>query len=159
MHTYDFSPMFRYSVGFDRMQKLLEASSARTEVSYPPYNIETDNEETYRISVAVAGFEMDELNISVEDGTLSITGIKSDEKGSKNYIHQGIAGRNFRLKFNLADYIKVNTANIDNGMLMIDLERKIPEELKPKQIKITANSTKPLSERVKNLIGSEKEAA
>ena len=96
MRTYDFSPMFRYSVGFDRMQRLMDAASVRTEATYPPYNIETDGEDTYRITVAVAGFDKHELEVTVENGTLTIIGNKAYEAESTNFLHRGISGRNFR---------------------------------------------------------------
>lgn len=159
MNTYDFSPMLRYSVGFDRMQRLLETSTERSETSYPPYNIETRDNDSYRVSIAVAGFEMDELDVIVENEFLSITGTKTDRDNSENFVHHGIAGRNFRLKFNLAEYIKINGASLRNGVLMIDLEREIPEELKPRQIDIKVLEQKPLAERAKKYVGSEKKAA
>ena len=159
MRTYDFSPMFRYSVGFDRMQRLLETATARSEASYPPYNIETNNDDAYRISVAVAGFEMKELDVVVENETLTISGVKTNPKESENFMHRGIAARNFQLQFNLADYIIINGANLENGLLVIDLQREVPEELKPRKIEIKTNKIKTLAERAKNLIGSEKEAA
>mgnify|MGYP001172323012 CR=1 FL=1 len=159
MNTYDFSPMLRYSVGFDRMQRLLETTTGRSETSYPPYNIETNNEDSYRVSVAVAGFEKSELDVIVENDILSVTGSKLDRDYSENFVHRGIAGRNFHLKFNLADYIKINGASLQNGILTIELEREIPEELKPRQIEIKAVDSKSLGDKAKKFVGSEKKVA
>ena len=159
MNNYDFSPMFRSSVGFDRMQRLLESATTRAGGSYPPYNIDTDNNDSYRISVAVAGFEMGELDIFVEDEVLSIAGTKKELKVSRTFVHHGIAGRNFELKFNLADHIKVNGANLENGMLLIDLEREVPEELKPRKIEIKPTSNKSFAEKAAQLMDSKNKAA
>ena len=123
MLTYDFSPMFRHSVGFDRMQHLMDAALARTEVTYPPYNIETDGEDAYRVTVALAGFGRNDLDVTVENDTLTIRGNKADEADGANFLHHGIAGRDFQLKFSLADHIKVKGANLENGVLVVDLER------------------------------------
>ena len=159
MRTYDFSPMFRYSVGFDRMQRLMDAASARTAATYPPYNIETDSKDTYRITVAVAGFDKNELDMTVENGTLTITGNKADEAEGANFLHRGIAGRDFRLQFSLAEHIEINGANLKNGVLVVDLEREVPEELKPRQIEIKNNPVKSLAEKAKKMIGADKKAA
>ena len=159
MRTYDFSPMFRHSVGFDRMQRLMDAAMARTEVTYPPYNIETDSGDAYRVTVAVAGFGENDLDVTLENETLTISGKKADEAEDAAYLHHGIAGRNFQLKFNLADHIKVNGANLENGVLVVDLEREVPEELKPRQIKIKTDPIKSLAKKAKKLIGAEKKAA
>ena len=159
MRTFDFTPMFRHSVGFDRMQRLMDAATARTEVSYPPYNIETDGEDAYRVTVAVAGFGEDDLDVTLENDTLTISGKKANEAEEVAYLHRGIAGRDFQLKFNLADHIKVNGANLENGVLVVDLEREVPEELKPRQIEIQTNPIKTLAKKAKKMIGAEKEAA
>ena len=159
MRTYDFSPMFRHSVGFDRMQRLMDAATARTEVAYPPYNIETDGEDAYRITVAVAGFKHDELDVSLDDGVLNIAGKHADEDQDVTYLHRGIAGRSFQLKFNLVDHIEVRGANLENGILVVDLERKIPEALKPRQIEIKAHPIKDFAEKAKKMLGSDKKAA
>lgn len=159
MRTYDFSPMFRHSVGFERMQRLMDAATARTETSYPPYNIETDGEDAYRVIVAVAGFDKKDLDVTLENDTLSITGRKDDEGQDVTYLHQGIAGRSFQLKFNLADHIKVLNADLENGVLAIDLEREVPDALKPRQIEIKARPNKSLAERAKKLITGEDKAA
>ena len=159
MHTYDFSPMFRYSVGFDRMHRLLETTNRRDEVTYPPYNIETDGEDAYRITVAVAGFGEQELNITLEKEELSIVGKKEPDEDKISYLHRGIAGRSFNLKFNLADHVKVVHANLENGVLVVDLEREVPEELKPHKIEIETHSIKELANKAKKMISGDKKAA
>jgi len=159
MRTYDFSPMFRHSVGFDRMQRLMDAALARTEVTYPPYNIETDGEDAYRVTVAVAGFGKNDLDVTVENDTLTISGRKAEQAGGANFLHRGIAGRDFQLKFSLADHIKVNGSNLENGVLVVDLDREVPEELKPRQIEIRTHPIKSLVEKAKKMVGAEKEGA
>jgi molecular chaperone IbpA len=159
MRTYDLSPMFRHSVGFDRMQRLMNANSARTEITYPPYNIETDDENAYRVTVAVAGFDKNELDITLENDTLTITGKKEDEVEGVSYLHRGIAGRSFQLKFNLADHIKVQKADLENGVLAVELEREVPEELKPRQIEIETQPIKSFAEKAKKMITGEDKAA
>ncbi len=136
MRAYDFSPLFRYSVGFDRLQRLMDSALERTEVSYPPYNIESVDENAYRITVAVAGFGEGDLDVTVADDTLTISGKKEDEGKVTAYLHRGIAERAFQLKFNLADHVKVRDAALENGVLVVTLEREVPEELKPRKIHI-----------------------
>jgi molecular chaperone IbpA len=159
MRTYNLSPMFRHSVGFDRMQRLVDAASTKSEVSYPPYNIETDGEDAYRVTVAVAGFDKKDLDVSLEDDTLSITGKKEDEVEGVSYLHRGIGGRSFQLKFNLADHIKVLNADLVNGVLAVDLEREVPEALKPRQIEIKTRPVKSFAEKAKKMITGEDKAA
>ena len=154
MRAYDFSPLFRYSVGFDRLQRLMDKAHERTEVSYPPYNIESVDENAYVITVAVAGFSEDDLDITVADDTLTISGNKDDGGKAAAYLHRGIAERAFQLKFNLADHVKVRDAGLENGILVVRLEREIPEDLKPRKIKIG----KPFVGRVKELIKPKKAA-
>jgi len=143
MRTYDFSPLYRSAVGFDRLAGLLE-SAARTsqESGWPPYNIETTGENAYRIEIAVAGFRPDELNIEVKENLLTVTGKKAanDEGAQKTYLHRGLAERDFERRFQLADYVVVKTADLVNGLLSIDLARELPEALKPRSIEIGAGS-------------------
>jgi molecular chaperone IbpA len=138
MTTFDFSPLFRTSVGFDRLATLLN-SAHRVEQSggYPPYNIEATGENTYRITMAVAGFSESELSITSEPNTLQVKGDKSDSSSDSNYLYKGIGTRSFERKFNLADHVKVSDARLDNGLLHIELEREIPEAMKPRKIAIT----------------------
>ena len=138
MRTIDFSPLFRHSVGFERMQRLLDAS-ARMESSapsYPPYNIEQMGEDAYRISLAVAGFSEQDLDVTVEENTLVVTGRLAEDTEDKEFLHRGIAGRAFERRFELADHIKVIGGSLVNGLLNIDLEREIPEESRPRKIAI-----------------------
>jgi len=135
----DLSPLFRATVGFDRMMNLLD-SAARVDdgaLSYPPYNIEKTGEDAYRITMAVAGFGEDDLDITVKENSLVISGRKEKaENGSKTFLHHGIAQRAFERRFDLADYIKVTGAGLENGLLNVELVREIPEAKKPRSIKI-----------------------
>ena len=137
MTHFDFSPLFRSSVGFDRLAQTLDQVSKLEgqQNSYPPYNIIRSDENTYRISMAVAGFGESELSIESKSDQLIVRGQKADEDNS-NYIHHGIAARNFERRFRLADFVKATDAKLENGLLHIDLVREIPERLKPRQIAI-----------------------
>jgi molecular chaperone IbpA len=139
MTSFDFSPLFRSSVGFDRLNRLMESTLApHGDSGYPPYNIEKTGETDYRISIAVAGFGEDELDVTVKENTLLVTG-KGREAGAEDnrvFLHRGIAGRAFRLAFALADAVRVSGAHLDNGLLHIELQRVVPEEAKPRSIKI-----------------------
>ena len=143
MRTYDFTPLYRSAVGFDRLANLLE-SAARTsqDTGYPPYNIETTGENAYRIEIAVAGFTPDELNIEVKENLLTVTGRKTanDDVTQKTYLHRGLAERDFERRFHLADYVVVTEANLVNGLLSISLKRELPEALKPRRVEIGAGS-------------------
>ena len=142
MRTYDFSPLYRSAVGFDRLANLLEsASRTSSEGGYPPYNIETTGENAYRIEIAVAGFTTDELNIEVKENLLTVTGRKTandDAAPQKTYLHRGLAERDFERRFQLADYVVVTDADLVNGLLSISLKRELPEALKPRRIEIGA---------------------
>jgi molecular chaperone IbpA len=141
MRHVDFSPLYRSVIGFDHLASLLDTAmnSEQKQPSYPPYNIELLGEDEYRITMAVAGFEHAELNIEVENGTLSVSGKKDAESNEKRYLHRGIATRNFQRRFQLADHVKVRDARLHNGMLNIDLVREIPEALKPRTIEIRSD--------------------
>ena len=161
MRAYDFSPLFRYSVGFDRMQRLLDSALERSESapSYPPYNIESISENAYRITMAVAGFGEDDLDVTVKENQLTVTG-RSDRKDEQvAYLHRGIATRAFERRFDLADHVKVTGANIANGMLTISLERQVPEEQKPRKIEIKRSSVDTLVDKAKRLIGADEAKA
>jgi len=136
MATIDLTPLYRSTIGFDRMAQLLD-SALRADASpgYPPYNIEVVEDNKYRISIAVAGFDEDELSIEVERGVLTVSGGKSEESG-KQYLHKGIAFRTFERKFNLADHVEVQSASLKNGLLNIELLKVIPEQMKPRRIPI-----------------------
>src|SRR6185312_15763875 len=133
---FDFTPLSRFGIGFDRMADLLEGVT-QTDMTetYPPYDIEKTGENAYRISLAVAGFRPDELTITTEPNLLLVSGKKADSEG-KQYLHQGIAERSFERQFTLADYVKVAGASLDQGMLTIDLVHQVPEEMKPRRITI-----------------------
>lgn len=139
MRHFDFSPLYRATVGFDQVADMMDRIMATDggQPSYPPYNIEKTAEDAYRISVAVAGFGSDELNVEIKDRTLVVTGRKADDKADRTFLHRGIATRAFDRKFQLADHVHVKGASHEDGMLHIDLEREIPETLKPRQIAIT----------------------
>ena len=137
MNSIDCTPLYRNSIGFDRLAALLD-SAMRTEVApggYPPYNIEILGDERYSITLAVAGFDKDEIDINVEKGVLTVRGKKAQETERK-YLYQGIANRAFERKFNLADHVEVTGASLNNGLLIIDLVKEIPEAMKPKKIAI-----------------------
>ena len=137
MRSLDFSPFYRASVGFDRMFDLLDrASTEASTQSYPPYNIERLGENEYRISIAVAGFGDDDIDVEVRDRSLLISGNRGDKKGANEFLHRGIATRNFERRFELADHVVVSGAHLANGLLNVDLVREIPEALKPRKIEI-----------------------
>jgi len=138
MHTIDFSPLFRHSVGFDRMQRLLD-SATRLDTNtqaYPPYNIEAQGEDEYRITMAVAGFSPDEMDVVVNENTLVISGKHKEETTEGEFLHRGIARRTFERRFDLADTIRVTGSYLDHGLLHVTLVREVPEENKPRQITI-----------------------
>lgn len=143
MRAYDFSPLYRSAIGFDRLAKLLDASQrSESEMSYPPYNIELISEDQYRIVMAVAGFTLDELDIEYEHQSLKVRGEKPKTDSQPTYLHRGIATRDFEHKFQLADHVKVTKAKLENGLLEIQLEREVPEALKPKKVNIESNENK-----------------
>ena len=138
MRTFDFSPLYRSTVGFDNLTSLLDSVSQweKNQPSYPPYNIELVEEDRYRITMAVAGFVQDDLDIEVEKQTLTVTGNRQSDDDSREYLHRGIAGRNFERRFQLADHVKVTGARLENGLLHIELRRELPEAMKPRTIQI-----------------------
>ncbi|MEH0833666.1 heat shock chaperone IbpA [Pectobacterium cacticida] len=136
MRNPDFSPLYRSAIGFDRLFNLLEAGQTQSNGGYPPYNVERIDENQYRITIAVAGFSEQELDITAHDNLLSVKGAHAGEPVARNYLYQGIAERNFERKFQLAEHIQVKGANLENGLLYIDLERIVPEEMKPRRIEI-----------------------
>jgi molecular chaperone IbpA len=148
MRTQDFSPLFRASVGFDRVADMLDRVMTQDvgPNSYPPYNIEKTGENAYRISVAVAGFTGDELNVEQRENALVISARKEKDETARTYLHRGIATRAFEKRFTLADHVKVTAATHENGMLHIDLVREVPEALKPRRIEITSDAGVPALE-------------
>ena len=149
MRHYDFSPLYRSTVGFDRLASLLDqvTTSDNGSNSYPPYNIEATGENTYSISIAVAGFGQDEIDLEVERGVLAVRARKAEDKAERRYLHRGIATRAFERRFHLADHVQVTGAAHTDGMLHIDLERQVPEALKPRRIEI-AGGTKAIDKDV-----------
>ena len=135
MRTYDFAPLWRSTIGFDRLFNLLDEAQQRVEDNYPPYNIERLGEDRYQISLALAGFSPDEIAVTAEQNVLTVEGRKSD-KSQHEYLYQGISARPFKRQFNLADYVQVKTASFDNGLLRVELVREIPEAMKPRRIAI-----------------------
>ena len=139
--TLDFAPLYRSSIGFDRMFNLLEnASLGQTIDTWPPYDIVKSDDDTYKISIAVAGFAQDDLDITFQSNLLTVTG-KKQEIPADGYLHRGIAGRPFEHRFELADHVRVNGAELNNGLLSIELVREIPEALKPRKISIQSTPT------------------
>lgn len=143
MVNFDLSPLYRSSIGFDHLVSLLDSArrSDQGGNSYPPYNIERTGDDAYRISMAVAGFDQSELTVETKENTLTISGVKSKDE-SKNYLYHGIAERNFERRFQLADHVRVNRANLENGLLHVDLVREIPEAMKPRTIAIDVENSK-----------------
>ncbi len=140
MRTFDFSPLYKSAIGFDRLAQILDAAhrSEQSQPSYPPYNIELTGENQYCITMAVAGFDINEVEIEVDHGVLRVSGKKSADTEGRQFLYRGIAGRDFERKFQLADYVQVTGANMSNGLLNIELRREIPEFLKPRKIAIGA---------------------
>ncbi|MBN9063089.1 MAG: molecular chaperone [Rhizobiales bacterium 65-9] len=138
MRTFDLAPLYRSTVGFDRIFTLLDQLGGGEQTTYPPYNIERTGENAYRISVAVAGFADSDLSVELKENTLTVKGERKavEEKKSAEVLYQGIAGRAFERRFQLADHVQVTAANLENGLLHVDLVREIPEAKKPRQIAI-----------------------
>lgn len=137
-HT-DFTPFYRSAIGFDRLFQMLDqASGFDSDGGFPPYNIEKTGENAFRITLAVAGFNPDELKVEMKEQTLTISGEKAAEKDEKTYLHRGIAARSFERRYQLADHVDVVGADYKNGLLHVDLVRNIPEKMKPRTIAISA---------------------
>ena len=138
MDPFDFSPLFRSTIGFDRMARLLDSATRVDSAAhaYPPYNIEKTGEDAYRLTMAVAGFAREEIDITVHENALTVTGKAKNGEDSGRYLHRGIARRAFERRFSLADHIKVAGASLDNGMLHVDLVHELPEAMKPRKIEI-----------------------
>lgn len=140
MRHSDFAPLFRSTIGFDRLAQLLDGTAGfDNEQGYPPYNIERTGDNAYRITIAVAGFGKDELKLEVKEQMLAVRGEKKSEPTERSYLHRGIATRNFERRFQLADYVEVSGASLDDGLLSIDLARNLPERMKPRSVEINAS--------------------
>jgi len=145
MRTVDYSPLYRSAVGFDRLFALLDAAASQDTASgYPPYNIERTDENAYRVEIAVAGFKPEELQIDVKEGVLTVQGRKTANDGAeRRYLHRGLAERNFERRFQLADHVLVDGADLADGLLTISLRRELPEQLKARTIEIRSASPAP----------------
>ncbi|UEM09492.1 Hsp20 family protein [Bradyrhizobium barranii subsp. barranii] len=135
MRTYDFAPLWRSTIGFDRLFDLAETAQRASEDNYPPYNIERLAEDRYQISLAVAGFSPEDIAITAEQNVVTVEGSKSD-KTERDFLYRGISHRNIKRQFSLAEYVQVKSAAFDNGLLTIELVREIPEAMKPRRISI-----------------------
>jgi molecular chaperone IbpA len=144
MRTFDLAPLYRSTVGFDRLFSLLDRSAGVEAPTYPPYNIERTGDNSYRVTVAVAGFTQDDLSLEVKENALTIRGEKAAGKPEQagEVLHQGIASRAFERRFQLADHVEVKGAALENGLLHVDLVREIPEAMKPRRIAISTGSAK-----------------
>ncbi len=137
MTSFDFAPLYRSAIGFDRLAQLMDnALRADSQPSYPPYNIELAGEDKYRITMAVAGFDRSELDIEIEQDGLKIVGRKQKQTAKTTYLHRGIAARDFEHRFQLAEHVKVMGASLENGLLSIELVREVPEAMKPRRVAI-----------------------
>jgi len=142
MRTFDFSPLYRSTVGFDRLFDLLDQTSlAEAAPNWPPYNVEKYGDDHYRVSMAVAGFSPDDIEITQQENALLVTGQKHSEAETQQLLYRGIATRNFKQTFKLADHVKVTGANLENGLLTVDLVREVPEAMKPRRIEIGASGS------------------
>ena len=145
MNTFDFSPLFRSTIGFDRLTRLVDAAARvdNAALAYPPYNIEKTGEDSYRLTMAVAGFARGDIDITVHENTLTVVGKGKNEADNGRYLHRGIARRAFERRFSLADHLKVVGASVDNGMLHVDIVREVPEAMKPRTIQIAGGAPEP----------------
>lgn len=151
MRNFDLSPLMRSSIGFDHLSRLVDSAlSSESSAAYPPYNIEKLGDDDYQITMAVAGFAPDELNVIIQEGTLLISGAARQDDAERKYLHRGIAKRAFERRFELAETIKVGDAHFENGLLQVDLKRVIPEHKKPRNIAIRSSEA-----RVKTLEAAE----
>lgn len=141
--SYDFSPLFRTAIGFDRLARLVDTLPDNTAASYPPYNIEKLGEDSYRLSLAVAGFSAEDIELTVKENTLIVAGRVAAETGKGEYLHRGIAARAFTRRFVLADHMVVDGADIANGLLHVTIKRVVPESAKPRRIEINTVASQP----------------
>ncbi len=146
--NFDFTPYRRSTVGFDRLFDLLETTARGDVDTYPPFDIEQDGDDRYRITVAVAGFRPDEIEIVAQSNQLTVTGRKAEEADAGRFLHRGIATRGFERRFQLADFVIVETADFDNGLLRIALKREVPEAMKPRRIEINGANAMPANDRL-----------
>lgn len=152
MRHFDLSPLYRSTVGFDRLASMLDGLTGPegNNPAYPPYNIERLDENAYRITMAIAGFTADDLTIETHENVLTIAANKAESEADENreFLHRGIAARNFERRFQLADYVEVSAANLENGLLNIDLKREIPEAMKPRTIDIATGKGTTIDQQI-----------
>ena len=152
MKNLHLDPFWRTSIGFDRLFELMDDSLRfQPEDNYPPCNIVRTGEDSYRISLAVAGFKPEQINVTVHQNTLTISGRVSEKQGESEYLYRGIAGRPFERHFNLADYVEVKRASFEDGLLQIELEREVPESMKPRKIEVQVGRAQAPSDKVKTI--------
>jgi molecular chaperone IbpA len=152
MRNINLDPYWRTSIGFDRLFDLMDESLRfEPEDHYPPYNIVRTGEDRYRISLAVAGFKPEQISVTVHQNTLTVTGQVSDKPGESDYLYRGIAGRPFERRFNLADFVEVKRASFEDGLLQIELEREVPESMKPRKIEVQAGKAQAPSDKMKTI--------
>lgn len=164
MRTYDFSPLYRNFVGFDRMANMIDnaaTQAAKSGATYPPYNVAQLSEDSYRIELAVAGFTADDIEIETHEGVLNITGSQTPkaENDEAEYLHRGIAERDFERRFQLADHVRVSSADLTNGLLIIHLVREVPEALRPHKIAINGSKPRPDGKLITGKSSKSKKAA
>ena len=160
MRTLDFAPLYRSTVGFDRLVSLLDqASQAEASSTWPPYDIERVEDDAYRITLAVAGFGPDEIDLTQHDTTLLVTGQRKSSAGERQLLHRGIAARTFRQSFSLADHVRVVGADLENGLLTVNLKREVPEALKPRRIPIGGTHLAAGQDNAQPRIAAERKAA
>jgi len=149
MDRFDFSPLFRSTIGFDRLTRLVDAATRvdNAALAYPPYNIEKTGEDAYRLTMAVAGFSPEEVDVTVQENSLLVTGKAKKDGEESRYLHRGIARRTFERRFSLADHIKVVGATLQNGMLHVDLVHEVPEAAKPRKIQIGSGEPQQLTQK------------
>ena len=148
MTTIDFTPLFRTAIGFDHLAQALESACRSEATGYPPYNIEITGMDRYRITMAVAGFTRQDLDLQVKENILSVSGARKDDDSKRKFLHRGIATRNFERQFQLADYVRVSGAELKDGLLHIAMVREVPEAMKPRRIEISAGDDRLLEGEV-----------
>ena len=148
MTAFDLSPLFRTAIGFDRLANALESANRVDSGGYPPYNIESTGEDQYRITLAIAGFGADEIEIETRDNLLKVVGKKGADVADRKFLFRGIANRNFERTYQLADYVRVDGAELKDGLLHVDLVREVPEAIKPRRIKIRGQDDKLIESKV-----------
>lgn len=146
-HT-DFAPLYRSTIGFDRLVQMLDTMAGSEDTGYPPYNIERLGETSYRITMAVAGFSKDEITVEVKEQSLTVRGEKAPDDKERHFLHRGIAARSFERRFQLADYVEIVGADLTDGLLHVELQRNLPERMRPRVVEIGGPVTKQIEGNV-----------